>query len=284
MKLLIIEDEQETQNLIKTILKDYPYSVSFAQTLAAGMDLKESQSPDIILLDVKLPDSHESQLGNSVRSLKRGSPVSVWVLSSYLSPQLRKEAEDAGADGSFDKDILIHSEKFILELTKAWYELKIKTTDDNTGARSAVHSLALKRADIPQSEILLVLHEQNANQERTNFKLFEKLDKAAAAAQAAKEKAGHVAEVTEEIKNQFIALNSKTSKTIERVASLEDSEKRRKEDEERIKLIKQGMWVIPKKVTSWLTTFGNILVGILAVVGGIVSAFEFVEWLLSLQR
>lgn len=144
--------------------------------------------------------------------------------------------------------------------------------------------------DIPSLvDVMVMLHKQNLNQSETNRILFGKLDKAADAAMEAKDeakKASDKAEISaltgEEVKNEFVKLNGKTSKTIERVATLEDIEKRRKEDEEKRAFLKAGMKVIPNKLYNILVVLGNILLGILAIIGAIASVLEVIRLLFKI--
>ena len=55
-KVLIIDDEVDFCFLLKTYLSKKNYKISLANTLHHGMQLLESENPDIIFLDNNLPD------------------------------------------------------------------------------------------------------------------------------------------------------------------------------------------------------------------------------------
>jgi len=55
-KVLIIDDEVDFCFLLKTYLTKKNYKISLANTLYQGMQLLESEKPDIIFLDNNLPD------------------------------------------------------------------------------------------------------------------------------------------------------------------------------------------------------------------------------------
>ena len=55
-KVLIIDDEVDFCFLLKTYLSKKDYNISLANTLYQGMQLLESENPDIIFLDNNLPD------------------------------------------------------------------------------------------------------------------------------------------------------------------------------------------------------------------------------------
>ena len=55
-KVLIIDDEVDFCFLLKTYLTKKNYKISLANTLYQGLQLLESENPDIIFLDNNLPD------------------------------------------------------------------------------------------------------------------------------------------------------------------------------------------------------------------------------------
>ena len=55
-KVLIIDDEVDFCFLLKSYLSKKNYKISLANTLNLGMQLLESEDPDIIFLDNNLPD------------------------------------------------------------------------------------------------------------------------------------------------------------------------------------------------------------------------------------
>ena len=60
--VLIIEDEKNIQTFMSKILKRHDYRVICADTGAQGIDLIRSQCPDIVLLDLGLPDMNGSDI------------------------------------------------------------------------------------------------------------------------------------------------------------------------------------------------------------------------------
>lgn len=138
-----------------------------------------------------------------------------------------------------------------------------------------------------QSAILLMLHRQNLNQSETNRTIFTKLDNAADIAKDAKEEAkkaalvGEKAALTgEEVKNQFIALNGRVQKTIERVTSLEGIRELEVKEEEKRALIRQGMRAVPTKLYDFLTVSGQVLLGIVGILSTLATIWWFIKTVL----
>ncbi|MDQ2872104.1 MAG: response regulator transcription factor [Candidatus Eremiobacteraeota bacterium] len=55
-RILVIEDDEDIQLLERTVLERSDYEVKVASTGAEGLELAESYKPDIVILDVGLPD------------------------------------------------------------------------------------------------------------------------------------------------------------------------------------------------------------------------------------
>lgn len=66
--VLIIEDEKKIQVFMGKVLKRQEYRVLYADTGAQGLDIIRSQCPDIILLDLGLPDMNGDDIIKEVRS------------------------------------------------------------------------------------------------------------------------------------------------------------------------------------------------------------------------
>ena len=90
-KVLIIDDEVDFCFLLKTYLSKKNYKISLANTLRQGMQLLESENPDIIFLDNNLPDG----LGwDKIEFITRSYPgVQLNLVSAYKYPHPVTEAE-----------------------------------------------------------------------------------------------------------------------------------------------------------------------------------------------
>ena len=66
--IIIIEDEKNICNFIETVLSPQGYQVTSANTGTDGLKLIESLKPDVVLLDLGLPDMDGLELIQEVRS------------------------------------------------------------------------------------------------------------------------------------------------------------------------------------------------------------------------
>ncbi|GAB3023489.1 response regulator [Niabella terrae] len=93
--ILIIDDEMQIQNLLQITLKSNDYVVSTAATAKKGIILASNHPPDLIILDLGLPDQH----GLSVlRELRQWFTNPIIVLSVYNAEDIIVKALDDGAN------------------------------------------------------------------------------------------------------------------------------------------------------------------------------------------
>lgn len=105
LRTLLIEDNPGDVHLIEFMLRrseDPRFELRTAGTLAAGLDLMSLQRPDIILLDLKLPDSQGLTTLRRVMNLKPEAPVI--VVTDFDDRQLALEAIREGARDYLVKD------------------------------------------------------------------------------------------------------------------------------------------------------------------------------------
>lgn len=99
-QLLLIEDERNICNFITTTLKSNDYKVISAPNAETGISLAASQCPDLILLDLGLPDMDGIEVIKKIRSW---SNMPIIVISARTQEREKVEALDAGADDYITK-------------------------------------------------------------------------------------------------------------------------------------------------------------------------------------
>jgi len=100
-KILIVDDEAGIVQEIKEFLEEEGYEVYTADTAKAGIKLIEEVRPDVVLIDVKLPDAS----GNEVlRACKEKSPKTKTIMvTGYVDQNMMDEAERIGRDSFLQK-------------------------------------------------------------------------------------------------------------------------------------------------------------------------------------
>lgn len=102
MNLLLIEDSPDVQQRLCQLLASIPnLKVVARNTVAGGTDQLRQDSPDIVILDLQLPDGDGMQL---LRTAKRDFPATrVFVFTNHIFH--RRQCKLEGADMFFDKSL-----------------------------------------------------------------------------------------------------------------------------------------------------------------------------------
>lgn len=99
-QILIIEDETNISNFIKAKLTTDGYQVLTAFSQKEGMMMYLSHYPDLIILDLGLPDGDGVEC---IRKIRQGSIVPILVLSARSREQDKVQALDLGANDYMTK-------------------------------------------------------------------------------------------------------------------------------------------------------------------------------------
>ncbi len=92
---LIIDDEKQIRRLLRLALEGADHEVFEAETGQAGLEEIAYRRPDVVLLDLGLPDMDGVEV---LRHLREWSDVPVLILSVRDEPEEKVAALDAGAD------------------------------------------------------------------------------------------------------------------------------------------------------------------------------------------
>lgn len=98
--ILIIEDEKNIQTFMRKILIRHDYRVLCADAGTEGLSLIRSQCPDLVLLDLGLPDMNGNQIIQDVRTW---SSIPIIVISARSAEREKVQALDLGADDYITK-------------------------------------------------------------------------------------------------------------------------------------------------------------------------------------
>ena len=92
---LVIDDEVQIRRLLRVVLESADYQVYESETAAQGLTDAATRRPDVVVLDLGLPDSDGV---NVLRRLREWSQVPVIVVSVRDDEEGKVAALDAGAD------------------------------------------------------------------------------------------------------------------------------------------------------------------------------------------
>ena len=124
-KILVVEDDPAITNLIRTTLDTQEYQYHTAKNGAGALLDAVSYNPDVIILDLGLPDMDGVEI---IRKVRGWSSVPIIIVSARSEGQDKVEALDAGADDYLTKPFSI--DEFLARLRVA---LSRSRTDQNAG-------------------------------------------------------------------------------------------------------------------------------------------------------
>ena len=99
-RLLIIEDEKQIRKILRLAFEEEGFVVSEAETLNQGLIEAGTAKPDLIILDLGLPEGDGITL---IEELRTWSDVPILVLSARFQESEKIKALDAGADDYITK-------------------------------------------------------------------------------------------------------------------------------------------------------------------------------------
>ena len=94
-RVLIVDDDPDLREMVSLILNDGEYVVEGAATGRAGLEHVAQQPPDLVILDINLPDMTGFDV---LRDLRRDSNVGVLMLTVRTEASDLVAGLDAGAD------------------------------------------------------------------------------------------------------------------------------------------------------------------------------------------
>nr|WP_233338148.1 two-component system response regulator KdpE [Buttiauxella sp. W03-F01] len=97
---MIVEDEKEIRRFLRTALEAESLRVHEAETLQRGLLEAATRKPDLVILDLGLPDGDGIDF---IRDFRQWSQTPIVVLSARSDEQVKIDALDAGADDYLSK-------------------------------------------------------------------------------------------------------------------------------------------------------------------------------------
>jgi len=98
-KILYIEDIQDNITLVEKIVKSRGHEFLFAQNAEEGLELAFASRPDLILLDLGLPDADGQTLSVWLRGDPTLSSIPIIVLTAWPEEVVRQTVEAYNLNG-----------------------------------------------------------------------------------------------------------------------------------------------------------------------------------------
>ena len=104
-KILYIDDDLNNSTLMKRILEAEGYVVSIASNGLMGLAQAEQERPDLILLDIYMPDLNGHQVAHCLRQMEHTKETPILMVSASRTPEDKHLSSEAGCDGYITKPI-----------------------------------------------------------------------------------------------------------------------------------------------------------------------------------
>jgi len=126
-KILVVEDNQINMYLSCRIIKSSGYEVIEARTGEEGVALALKERPDLIIMDIQLPEIDGYEATKRIRKSEADGEIPIIALTSFAMAGDRKKALKAGCTGYIEKPI--NPETFMDEIKKF---LEVKDEKNNS--------------------------------------------------------------------------------------------------------------------------------------------------------
>jgi len=93
-KILIVEDEDPIRNLYKEELKDEGYEVITAGDGLVGYELFKKEKPDLITIDLKMPNMNGIELLDKIRKEDKDIPIIIYTAYGEFTQNFSTWAAD----------------------------------------------------------------------------------------------------------------------------------------------------------------------------------------------
>ncbi len=105
MKILVIEDNPSNMKLVVKLLQGEGYDVLQATEAETGLSLAKDELPELIILDMQLPDMDGLTALEHLRRYELTKDIKVIALTAFAMDGDREAFMDAGCDGYMSKPI-----------------------------------------------------------------------------------------------------------------------------------------------------------------------------------
>ncbi|GAA4338227.1 response regulator [Variovorax defluvii] len=103
--ILIVEDHEKNMKLVRDILRHDGHATLEAVTGAEGLRLAIEAQPDLVLLDIQLPDIDGIAVLREIRAHPALDAMPVLAVSASVMPDERQKVTDSGFDALISKPI-----------------------------------------------------------------------------------------------------------------------------------------------------------------------------------
>lgn len=102
-RVLVIDDRPDAARTLEALVHEMGHRAAYALNGDAALNLAKALQPDVIFVDLVLPDIEGHDLIRDLRAMPGLERTMIYVVSAWGSPEIRRGSREAGADGHFVK-------------------------------------------------------------------------------------------------------------------------------------------------------------------------------------
>ena len=103
--ILYVEDNPDNRMLVRRILLSEDYGLLEAQNAAQALDLLKTSRPDLILMDINMPDMDGYTLTSKIKTMPGFERVPIIALTANVMRGDKEKTLEAGCDGYIQKPL-----------------------------------------------------------------------------------------------------------------------------------------------------------------------------------
>jgi CheY-like chemotaxis protein len=116
-RVLLVEDNEDSRRVYRTILEHYGYEVIEAVDGEEGVRLARRERPDLILMDVSIPLLDGWQATRILKAEPATSHIPIIALTAHAMQSDRQMATEVGCDGYLAKPV---SPREVADTVRQW--------------------------------------------------------------------------------------------------------------------------------------------------------------------
>ena len=98
LRILVVEDNRDTAMALMTLLAMKGYVVHNAYNGLKAVEVAASFDPDVVLLDIGLPDINGHEVARRIRARRGGREVRMIAISAWSDDETRKRSAEVGCE------------------------------------------------------------------------------------------------------------------------------------------------------------------------------------------
>ena len=98
-RILVIEDTEDNRQIIRDLLSSVGYELIEAVDGVEGVALAQKEHPDLILMDIQLPEIDGYEATRRIRDIPELAKVPIIAVTSYALSGDEAKTREAGCDG-----------------------------------------------------------------------------------------------------------------------------------------------------------------------------------------